>query len=267
VIRRSAIAFLLLIALSSNAQEYERVLLPVGQLANIGPWVTSIQFYNGGTSPAFYFPYFRWCVPRPPYNCPPAPRIEPGKSVVPGLPNLPTGNPTPGAFVYFPTDVIDDVAIDARVLHSSRLDPRQGGTFVGGTQLPVVRPDEYASDRIVLMGITVLPPFSQTLRIYEDDNRGNLSFRLRFFTSTEQIGERVVTTSAAPNDLNVPPYGFHHPGGLQIAELLVAYPELYQGWPHGVNLEITPLQPDTRFWAFVSLTNRTTNEVSLVMPE
>ncbi|HEV7242339.1 MAG TPA: hypothetical protein VGQ36_24120 [Thermoanaerobaculia bacterium] len=256
----------LLVVLASPllAQEpQERVLLPVGQqgyLAN--QWGTIIQFYNGGTTPVPYYPYRTFCIPRPPYTCS-APRIQPRQIVAPILLTMPSDLPTPGAFIYFPKDAIDSVHISARVSHFSRTEP----AYDGGMQLPAVRSHEFTSDRIVLLRITLQPHLSQTLRIYEDGNRGGLQLRLRFFDDSQTFGERIVTTHRAESSDSPPPYGPIHPGGLQINDLLAAFPELNLAVRYGVNLEITPVEPGMRFWAFLSMTNRSTNEVTLVVPE
>lgn len=253
-----------MIALASPliAQTYERVLLPIGHDGPIGNWFASIAFYNGGSTAVPYYPQWVFCYPRPPYQCYPPHAVPPRQISSPVLPIRPEGTPVPGIFIYFPSDAIEDVTVSNRIVHGSRLDSSYLND--AGTQLPAVRANEF-TDRIVLIGITLKLPFTQTLRIYEDGNRGNLQFRLRFFNASETLTERIVTTHAAPSS-GMPPYGDEYPAGLQVDNLVAAFPELTL-WPPAVHLEITPIEPGTRFWAFVSLTNRTTNEVSLVVPE
>jgi hypothetical protein len=52
---------------------------------------------------------------------------------------------------------------------------------------------------------------------------------------------------------------------VQVGDLLQRYPALIAH--ETVTIEVTPVRPDVRLWAFVSVTNNLTQHVTLIAPQ
>lgn len=170
-------------------------------------------------------------------------------------------NQQPGRLLYTERAIADRVELSVRLYDRSRGD-------VWGTEMPVVREREFRTSETHLLSVPIDPRFRQTLRIYDPDARGDGEVRVRFF----------ITTSASPIferrlPLEVPP-------GNSVREVAIGLPvqpgyselnnfaELIQHAPIvNLRIEITPLTPGLRFWAFVALTNNETQQVMTLTPQ
>ncbi|HYS54545.1 MAG TPA: hypothetical protein VER58_12375 [Thermoanaerobaculia bacterium] len=134
---------------------------------------------------------------------------------------------------------------------------RQAQTW--GTEIPVVRESELSTRKIVLLGIPTDSRFRQALRIYETDLRGAGVARLRMFEldgKTPLVDINVALPSASGSEFE--------PGFAQYLWLTRDFPQLLSTTL--LRIEIEPVSPGMRFWAFVSVTNNETQHVTVITP-
>ncbi len=164
----------------------------------------------------------------------------------------PAGHP-PGQFILVSSELLDDVHFNLRIRDLSR----QAETW--GTEIPVVREQDFATGPISLLPLPLDTRFRSTVRIYASDAAGG-ALRVRV-TTIEDDGPAgrplydqivVLPPSASPY---VPPYG-------EIA--------LHAVLPHEVavaRIDVEPVTAGLRFWAFASVTHNETQHVTTVSPQ
>lgn len=162
----------------------------------------------------------------------------------------------PGQFLHVDRDDVAKVALNARFYDASRLQE------TAGTELPIVRVEKFRTGVVSLLNVPVAPQFRHTLRIYDGDGR-DATVAIRVYANDETT-PRVTTTRSldAPDD--VP--GTLTPHFPAYAELALAQLLPLAGF-ETLRLEIEPLTPGARIWAFVSITNNETHHVTLVTPQ
>lgn len=154
-------------------------------------------------------------------------------------------------FLYLPKSEADSIRMSL-VVESSERDHPEERSF---TELPVVRERDFRSDRMQFIGVRMDRGFRQTVRIYGlDPNLGGRlmmnvypldSNRILHRCEHEVFAHGTETTSAG---LPLrPAFGMecdmsHHLAG-------------YEGI---VRIELVPLTPGLKYWAFVSVTNNKT---------
>ena len=106
----------------------------------------------------------------------------------------------------------------------------------------------------------------ETLRIYDFDGPADRVVAVRFFKddASEAAVETQVTLRTFPAAVIDPVYP-EVPGYAQIGNFVRAFPELVGA--SRVRIEILPVTPGLRFWAFVSVTNNETQHVTAVLPK
>jgi IPT/TIG domain-containing protein len=115
-----------------------------------------------------------------------------------------------------------------------------------GVEVPVVQFSDFTNDRIVLMGVPADPRFRKMLRVYSLDSGSvfaNLSFN----------GQSVSPIFLKPSASIFEP----------------AYTELDDfptNLPAGSTMEVSLTSPN-RIWAFISVTNNDTQEITLISPQ
>ena len=115
-----------------------------------------------------------------------------------------------------------------------------------GVEVPVVQLSDFTNDRIVLIGVPADPRFRKTLRVYSLDSGSvfaNLSFN----------GQSVSPIFLKPSASIFEP----------------AYTELDDfptNLPAGSTMEVSLTSPN-RIWAFISVTNNDTQEITLISPQ
>ena len=155
-----------------------------------------------------------------------------------------------GRLFYVPRERARQLVANVRVADVSR----QGEGH--GVEVPVVREEEFVTDRLVLQGVPADPRYRSTLRIYGLD-RPTASKKLEVSWN----GVRTTVTLEPGRDAFEPWY----------AELTLAPAQLPTGQDSG-----TVIVEDafwgrgfagaTPFWAFVSVTNNDTQQITLVTP-
>lgn len=134
-----------------------------------------------------------------------------------------------------------------------------------GAEMPIVRDSEFRSDVIALLNVPVAPQYRHTLRIYDDLGRDRVGARIRIYAGHETeprisvvrdlVRTTVRTTTSALLAM--------HPAYAQteLAQLgSIAGLE-------SLRVEIEPLDPGVRLWAFISIVNNETHHVTVVTPQ
>jgi hypothetical protein len=236
-------AILLVVLASPALADFAYVLLPVTASltpvpgANGSLWTTEIVARNIGTEKVQFL--FNDCGTQ---VCP-EPYLElPPNTTTRLVYNFPDGATALMRAFNGPVNVVFSV----RVRDLSR----QAETW--GTEIPVVREENASTSTVHLLNIPSTPDFRTTLRIYDFSNRDGRSFRVTVhpLEGNEVLTERVISTG--------------HLEGRGITAASVS--DLLTGITMTpVRLEIAPMSQDSRFFAFVSVTNNTTQHVTVVV--
>ena len=239
-----------------------RVLLPIVIFPTEGAFgsrfVSETSVYVDAPLDVFFFPLN--AIPCP-FLCPPlafygefAPRQKRWE------PRLGVNPQNPGYLLRFDAAQLEKVAISHRIRDTSR------ALDTWGTAIPVITDAELLRGRVQLIDVAAGSRFRQTLRIYEPDAlRGQVRVKIFGEAQTETlVGERIVTLEPAdigPTDnLGLP----IHPGYAQL-DLASLFPAAVSF--QRLRIELEPLTSETRYWAFVSITNNDTQHITLVTPE
>lgn len=239
------------------AADLTRLLIPIavdGQNgANGSRWKTSSYVYNSASVPVL----FTQGDPDScgiPEGCIDTSRIPPGRG---GPSNHLIGRP--GAIVFVDRANADRLHFTTRIFDANRTE----ADF--GTEIPVVREADLHTTTLVLPHVAVLPNFRVLLRIYDPFVIPVPLVRVRVVGETSHtvyLDEmRLIDARGVPfvpESRTWPRFG----GSAEIPLTpLVPLDGEY------VRVEIEPLSPDLRFWAFVSITSNVTNHVTLVTPQ
>jgi hypothetical protein len=134
----------------------------------------------------------------------------------------------------------------------------------GGVEMPVVREAEMLDRTAQLFDVPLTPGFRVLLRVY-DVAYSSSAFSVLVFPQAENEDQPVVywgqiqATTAVGNEFrSKAAYG-----SLDITSLL----RETRQWPEKARIEIVPLTPGSRFWAFASITSNDTQIVTLVTPQ
>ncbi len=111
-----------------------------------------------------------------------------------------------------------------------------------GTEIPIVRADQFATDGVALLGIPTDPRFRVTLRIYSLDR-------------TDQP-VRVVGFQSFVRDVRLStPADIFEPAYAEVSDM-----------PRTVTRVIV-VSPGTRIWAFITVTNNVTQHITTITPQ
>jgi len=165
-----------------------------------------------------------------------------------------------GSLMYFRRGDAAKVTFNLRIQDLSR------AAQTWGTEIPVVRESAFRIGITSLIDIPLDSRFRQMLRVYDPDAAAGALILARIFDDggTTPIVEvplqfqvrksnNVVTTALLP----------FRPGYAQLD--LGGLPEL-RGHA-GARVELQPLTPQLRYWAFVSVTNNDTQHVTTITPQ
>jgi hypothetical protein len=179
-------------------------------------------------------------------------------------------NPNAGKFFYVSSAAAAAVNLSLRVQDISR----QAQTW--GTAIPVVRQRDTFTGKLELLDLPVDSRFRIALRVYDFEFPDNRQVRLRIYPVQSSIAvvDTVLTLAT-----NLPEANFPYPDNpatAMIGDLVIAYPQIANiGQPgdfdpsgqRRLRMEIDPVTPGTRFWAFASITNDDTQHVTVVAPQ
>lgn len=259
----SLVVFLLFAAAGAFAQPagFEKVLFPIvihplqqtpGAFGT--SWVTDVSVLNAGDVPVPLAGVYS-C-----FMCPTAQPLQSG--VTYGIaPASPAGN-LGGSFLFVDSRYAAQLRFGLRVRDVSR----DAEGF--GVELPVVRAGDFRGDGISLLGIPNQANLRLTLRLYALDSAAG-QVLVRIFEQRKQviihessqlaadalIAERSVTLGAPSSELDAANY----PAYAQVADLPMPPTPL-------ARIDIVPLTPGMRIWAFASATNNSTQQVTVISP-
>ena len=128
----------------------------------------------------------------------------------------------------------------------------------GGTELPAVREAAFREDLIRLVPIPMEPRFRQLLRIYALDAEQGSMVRVRF---RDEFRRELGATDLS---LQIPEGTGREfkPAYAQLSQFLALVPSL-AAW-RTVIVDVEPLTPGLRIWAFVSVTNNDAQHVTAI---
>lgn len=237
----------------ARAVDYERILLPILIKPFDGAfgtsWRVDAQMLIDSEGRVDMFPLVDcvFCIERMPR----------GSAFQPPLffqqPNHP-----PGSLLYVERSVADDVRISVRLRETTR-------GSASGLEMPVVREGEFFTDTIHLLDIPIRPGWRVTLRIYDLEARGGAAARIRFFSSAETTAALSLEAPFVLSPANNPNFALNvTPAYIQVSGVEENFPQL-TGLDR-IRIEIDPLTPGLTLWAFVSITDDLTQQVSLITP-
>lgn len=258
VTRFLSLVTILIIAVSAWAQtSYDRFLLPVAAKRGApgafnSSWV-ALTWIKNASSLTLDFNVPRPCV----FECPPQ-RLQPQETREIEL-SEPAADP---GFIMYIERPTDNVWFFSRVYDQSQ----QSLTY--GTEIPVVRENQFYDRPFVLPGVPADPRFRVLLRIYDMSGRtdGVATVRELDWGGVQEWGSVDVTLqrgvgSGTPPQ-NKPSYAaIALPGAFSTVLDAVGKPRRPE-----FDLEITPKSPGLKLWAFVTVTNNETQHVTTITP-
>lgn len=271
--KRLVLALLFTVSTTAAAQyyphpEFQRVLVPVyffGGGAGGAAWWTNFDLVNTGPS----FRLGRALLQGQP-ACPELCGCDEESLVeqwnAQGI--CPIFEGASGLILHVPRNVDrDEVFMNARVLDTSRVAER------AGTEIPVVWEDDLLESRLMLLDVRIGGGYRATLRLFDafqwDTEYGVIFYDMAALRQGERkvIFETRVQTrhDGDPGELSV------RPSFAIIGNLQAQYPQL--AGVESVAIEILPSEPivsppaySRRHYALASITNDTTQEVTIVSP-
>jgi hypothetical protein len=171
---------------------------------------------------------------------------------------IPPSSQVPGELRYVPRDMGSQLTFNLRIRDLSR------ALSSWGTEIPVIRDTSALTGPANLLAIPTDDQFRATLRAYDlfPSPAGDPLVRLRVYSMTDDslLGETdLALHSGSPTEYPLRPnYGL-------VTNLLQQFPAATgKGL---VRIEVQPLTPGLRYWAFVSVTNNDTQHVTTVTPQ
>jgi hypothetical protein len=173
----------------------------------------------------------------------------------------------PAIFIHIDSRYASSVTFSSRIRDLSRM------TESAGTDVPVIREDQFFAGPLILLNVPIDAAFRNMLRIYALPEVASPEVEVRYFRhpAPARVDLDVVLLRSERVSLRTTPGVF---GGLDFE--LDKYPSMaergnLQDLPEfagydAVWMEIVPVTPGLRFWAFVSVTNNTTQEVTIIAP-
>lgn len=247
---RISVSVVFLFAWVGGASETERILLPIApSVVHCGydsRYETRLLAYNDGEKHVG-----RMCVNGECGSLEPGTAREFSGQFAGGLP-LPV-------WIDLPRAEAETMRMSLLVESSERSRPA-GRSF---TEIPVVRESEFRDVRMQFVGVRMDPGFRQTIRIYGLDShaRGEVMMRVFSLETGEEVHSCIhelwpVSFEAGDGGLaKHPSFGME----CDMSEHVLAYGQK-------VRIELEPVTPGLRYWAFMSITNNETQHFYTVLP-
>ncbi|HYC88745.1 MAG TPA: hypothetical protein VEO54_06005 [Thermoanaerobaculia bacterium] len=252
----------LLLPLLAGAQAVEREVLLLPILSEPLPgafgalWRTDVWFMRTSELASIAPVVDRNCLP-PRCGPPPPPLPQPFEAVQPPLYRTRGGEP-PGVLLYVPKNAVRDVILNVRVVDTSRQD------LTDGVVIPVVKEADLTAS-VHLLNVGVTPHSRIMLRVYAPFAPDLSRVRVRVYSiplPDQLVLEQEIALGRAVTD---PLPNWTLPIVPASAELSLPLPQLAPGRTP-LRIEVTPVSPGLRLWAFASVTNNITNEITIVTP-
>ena len=251
-------------ALPTQAQAYEKILLPVvveEPLAGAfgSSWVTDIRVLNGGPGTVAVFGITPTCY----FECNDPAILNPGVTFRPKIFFADGG--LQGVFLHAPVGFASQLSFGLRFRDLSR----QSQTW--GTELPAVREAMFRADKVSLIDVPLTSGFRQVLRVYElDATERQALVRVRIFRiapdNQEPNGalDLLLGESLIALQFPSPRIPDAHPGYAAVSDLSTI---ASLGNATRVRLDIEPATPGLRLWAFVTVVNNETQHATVITPQ
>lgn len=126
-----------------------------------------------------------------------------------------------------------------------------------GTEIPVVRSGQFHTSTLRLLNVPLSEDNRVMLRIFDVDDTGDaasVEIRIHSLSGTLLHSETRAFTAS----------GYLPADGLPFAPSYIEIPLTVRS--ESVRIDIVPLTPELRFWAYASITNNLTQHVTLVTP-
>ena len=243
-------------AATGSAEKFARFLVPLVVTRAPGAagslWQTELRVFSDSDEDVLLFPQADLCQ----VSCtaPPAfgfPLLKRSMSHI----QPPPGN---GALLYTRHEHVDTLRLNLVVRDLSRSDRS------AGTHIPVVAEEDLFTTRLHLLNVPNAERFRHTLRVYDVDARQDAYVLVRVVDPTNDrvLAEFTRRFDIAPYAPAGPLEAPSKPGYIEIGALTAEVPPNVRE----VRVEVEPLTPGLRFWAFVSTTNNETQAVTLSVP-
>jgi hypothetical protein len=266
--RSTAVAVILAAIFSSpivatTPPRYQRVLVPLSVAdlagANASVWTTELWAVNASSQP-MELPSLP-CIVGVATQCADSPSVPPNRTVK----LAPLGNSHfPGVLILVPSELSSSANFTLHVRDLSR----QSESW--GTEIPVVREQSFfaSSTRVSVANIPFGPDYRQTLRIYALDDHGvGARFRVSLY-AVESASDRLLQQIEVK--LDAPPVPPPNQIGSPLVQLAIT--EIFAvdaGGADRVRVTIEPIYSSFApwaYWAFVSITNNKTQQVTTAVP-
>jgi len=228
----------------AQQSDFVRILLPITSADTPGSfgslWTTEIWFRNDSTTPTSIFPLIGGDQ-----------GLTRGVTLPLSIDRPPAGAP-PGQFVYILKAAEADFRFQVRVRDLSR----QRGSF--GVEIPVAHDDDFIDHPLSLIQVPTSARFRAMVRIYDAGAGGAGTVHV---AAVDEKTEQVL----AATDLSLPTTGFplYSPGYAQLGPLTASLPGIAAA--ERIRIELTP-SSGARIWAFISITDNETQEITTITP-
>jgi hypothetical protein len=136
-----------------------------------------------------------------------------------------------------------------------------------GTEIPIVREKDWLAKTVDLLDIPTDPAVRQTLRVYDPEATGIASVRVTvypfYYADVEPLAEVVIELRGGDRTPEGKWYDF--PDYAEIPDLVAAFPQI--ATEERLRVTVEPLTPGMRFWAFITITDNATQQVTVVSPQ
>lgn len=235
---------------------FETILVPImfeGEGAFGSRWTTELTVHNAGEAPVDPWMAFVRCGPGT--RC--WPQLPPGATL--HLQPSTMLSWIHGYLFPVPREQADDLRFTLHVRDASRESESLG------TEIPVVRERELPRSPIVLLDVPLDPRFRRMLRVYDlaaiDGTR--VVMRWRLDDGTQYAGDMQLVLRTVGRCIAAPCW-LPEPAGIAVSLFdLPLPPNITQDHLH---VEIEPLMPHSRIWAFITVTSNETQQVTTITP-
>jgi hypothetical protein len=164
-------------------------------------------------------------------------------------------------FLYLPKGEADRLHMSL-ITQSHMWDQPDNVAFA---ELPIVRASEFRDTKIDIVGVRMEPGFRQSLRLYALDGTTYTAVDVRAYDlASDDLLYQEVHWLMPLTDQRTPSGEALQPGFNMECDLSKELPDLLDG--RNVRIEVDPLTPGAKIWAFVSITNNKTQHFSTVTP-
>lgn len=219
-------------------------------------WVVENAIYNSGPGDPVVLP---WPLLPCPFTCQIGLTVDAGWSPIffNYMSNL--GGAADALLVSVQAEFAGNVRFQSRIRDVSR------ESDSAGTEVPVVPEDDFVERPHQLLNIPRLPKFRHTLRIYALPEVSDPEVEIRYFRmpadrreaiegiyllGSERVRLDTYPLTLAPNMVTL--------SGIESRPVLAGIEKFW--------VEVAPVTPGLRIWAFLSITNDETQQVTLITP-